>query len=84
MASEIFCIAGVPRSWHWNAAAGEFTAVWMEDGTARGESEVALPSMVFGAAIDVTLADGGASRIEGTSLFVPQTGGERRLTVHRR
>ncbi len=73
--------AGVPRSWSWDAEGGVFSFEWDEDGSATGETEITLPSLLFSSGADVALADGREARVEGASVFVPQIGGHRSLTL---
>ncbi len=73
--------AGVPRAWSWDADTRVFTYAWDEDGSASGETEITLPSLAFPSGADVVLEDGGQARVEGASVFVPQVGGARSLTL---
>ena len=74
-------VAGVPVRWSWDADAGVFEAEWIEDGSATGESVFTLPRLVFPDGATPALDDGGAARVEGARLLVPQIGGARRLTI---
>jgi hypothetical protein len=77
-------VAGVPRAWRWDADAGVFTCAWVEDGSAQGDTEIALPALVFPRGADAQMEDGGTVRIEGSLVRVPQAGGRRRLELRRR
>ena len=73
--------AGVPLAWTWDASARRFTLEWDEDGSASGDTRVALPELAFPAGVEATLDDGGETRVEGASLVIPQRGGIRRLVL---
>lgn len=75
-------VAGEPIAWAWDGA--RFTLEWTEDGSATGETIVALPGVIFGGGAEAALDDGGEVRIEGARAFVPPIGGSRRLEVVRR
>ncbi|MCA9610441.1 MAG: cellulase family glycosylhydrolase [Myxococcales bacterium] len=75
-------VAGAPVGWSWDG--DRFVFDWDEDGSATGETIVALPAVVFDAGADATLDDGGEVRIEGARAVIPQTGGRRHLAIARR
>ncbi|MCB9593105.1 MAG: cellulase family glycosylhydrolase [Sandaracinaceae bacterium] len=75
-------VAGEPRGWSWDGA--ELALAWTEDGSASGETIVALPAVAFPSGADASLADGGEVRIEGTRAYVPSIGGDRSLTIRAR
>jgi endoglycosylceramidase len=77
-------IAGSPIRWSWDPEEGLFAAQWEEDGSALGDTEVALPQLALPRGVTVELARGGTYSIDGAVLRIPQIGGERNLEVRRR
>lgn len=74
-------VAGEPLSWRWDRASGTFELRWIEDGTAEGDTVVALPTLAFPQGADAELEDGGELFRDGTRLYVPPRGGERCLSL---
>jgi len=74
-------IAGEPIRWHWDRDARRFELEWNEDGSASGETIVAVPTLAFPDGFVAHLDDGAPSRVEGTRIHVSQSGGTRRLQV---
>lgn len=74
-------VAGIPVGWRWDATTRVFTASWMEDGSATGDSVFTAPSLAFPDGVEATLADGGEARVAGPSVVVPQVGGVREITI---
>lgn len=72
-------VAGEPIAWSWDGET--FAFEWDEDGSASGETIVALPRLAFPSGADAALADGGEVRVEGARAFVPSRGGPRALIV---
>jgi hypothetical protein len=73
--------AGIPLAWSWDAALRRFELSWLEDGSATGDTRVTLPELLFPDGADVTLDDGGETRIENAAIVIPQRGGDRHLLV---
>lgn len=74
-------VAGTPRGWRWHASERRFELRWREDGTAEGDTEVALPKLAFPGGYTTRLPGGGEVEPGQCSIRVPQRGGERELVI---
>ena len=74
-------VAGTPLGWRWNAGEGRFELRWIEDGTAKGVTEVAVPQLAFPHGYAAELTGGGEVDHGQCSVRVTQTGGERELVI---
>lgn len=72
-------IAGELVDWRWNRSSSTLELAWNEDGSARGDTVVSLPTLASPSGFDVALEDGGEIRIDGTRAYVPQRGAPRAL-----
>ncbi len=77
-------IAGTPESWDYASVDGVFVATWNEDGTATGDTTIALPSLAFPNGQDIEIDPPGPFTVDGNVLYIDQIGGERRVTITRR
>lgn len=77
-------VAGEPLGWRWDRARARFELRWHEDGSATGDTIVAVPSLAFPDEFHPTLDDRGPIERRDRRLHIPSRGGPRHLVVHAR